>query len=250
MSNLFWLSAAQMERLQPHFPKLHGRPRVDDRRVLSGIIFIIHNGLRWCDAPREYGPHKTLYNRFVRWSRKGVFEKIFEELAKPTGPEADILMIDATHLKAHRIQPQKGGGEARLIGRTKGGMNSKLHTVGDGAGGPIRLHLTAGQRSGLKGTDALLPDLPPAKILIADRGYDSAKVRKIVSDQDIMICTPSKKNRKEPIPHCEATYKKRHKIENIFAKLKDWRRIAMRYDRCAHTFKSAIYIAATVIFWL
>ena len=102
MSNLFWLQEAHMERLRPHFPKSHGRPRVDDRRVLSGIIFIIRNGLRWCDAPREYGPHKTLYNRFVRWSRKGVFEKIFEELARPTGSAADVLMIDATHLKAHR----------------------------------------------------------------------------------------------------------------------------------------------------
>jgi len=75
-------------------------------------------------------------------------------------------------------------------------------------------------------------------------------VRKIVSDQDIEACIPSKKNRRKPIPYCETTYKKRHKVENLFAKLKDWRRIAMRYDRCAHTFKSAIYIAAIVIFWL
>ena len=102
MSNLFLLSEAQMARLELHFPKFHGRPRVDDQRVLSGIIFVIRNGLRWCDAPREYGPHKTLYNRFVRWSGKGIFEKIFEELARPTGPQADTLMIAATHLKAHR----------------------------------------------------------------------------------------------------------------------------------------------------
>ncbi len=129
-------------------------------------------------------------------------------------------------------------------------MNSKLHAVGDGAGRPIRLHLTAGQRSDFKGAGALFPDLPAAKVLIADRGCDSAKVRKIVSDQDIEACIPPKKNRKKPIPYCEATYKKRHKVENLLAKLKDWRRIAMRYDRCAHTFKSAIYIAAIVIFWL
>jgi len=129
-------------------------------------------------------------------------------------------------------------------------MNSKLHAVCDGAGRPIRLHLTAGQRSDFKGADVLLPDLPHAKVLIADRGYDSEKVRKIVEDQKIKACIPSKRNRKVPIPHCEATYKKRHKVENLFAKLKDWRRIATRYDRCAHTFMSAIYIAATVIFWL
>ena len=99
-----------MERLRPHFPRSHGRPRVDDRRVLSGIIFIIGNGLRWYDAPDEYGPHKTLYNRFVRWSAKGIFERIFDELARPTGAEADTLMIDAKHLKTHRTasSPEKG----------------------------------------------------------------------------------------------------------------------------------------------
>ena len=102
MSDLFWLTEAQTARLEPFFPQPHGKPRVDDRRVLSGIIFIIRNGLRWRDAPAEYGPHKTLYNRFVRWSRKGIFERIFEELANPSGLDADTLMIDATHLKAHR----------------------------------------------------------------------------------------------------------------------------------------------------
>ena len=75
--------------------------RVDDRRVISGIIYVIRNGLQWKDAPREYGPYKTLYNRFVRWSRMGVFNKIFVELAKAT-PSDKRLMIDATHLKAHR----------------------------------------------------------------------------------------------------------------------------------------------------
>ena len=101
MSDLFWLSEAQMRRIEPHFPRSHGVPRVDDRRILSGIIFVIRNGLRWRDAPREYGPHKTIYNRFVRWSRMGVFNRIFAALAAKGGKTAQ-LMIDATHLKAHR----------------------------------------------------------------------------------------------------------------------------------------------------
>jgi transposase len=71
MSDLFWLTDAQMARLEPFFPKSHGKPRVDDRRVLSGIIFINRNGLRWRDAPSAYGPHKTLYSRWKRWSDKG-----------------------------------------------------------------------------------------------------------------------------------------------------------------------------------
>jgi transposase len=101
MSDLFWLSAAQMRRIEPCFPLSHGVPRVDDRRVISGIIFVIRNGLRWRDAPQDYGPHKTIYNRFVRWSRLGVFNKIFAELAGKGG-KSERLMIDATHLKAHR----------------------------------------------------------------------------------------------------------------------------------------------------
>ncbi len=107
MSNLFWLTEAQMERLRPFFPKPHGRPRVDDRRVLSGIIFVNRNGLRWRDAPREYGPHKTLYNRWKRWSEKGIFARMLLELADQGG-ETDTLMIDATHLKAHRTASSLG----------------------------------------------------------------------------------------------------------------------------------------------
>ena len=101
MGDLIWLSDAQMRRIEPYFPLSHGVPRVDDRKVISGIIFVIRNGLRWRDAPKEYGPHKTIYNRFVRWSRLGVFNKIFAQLASK-GPRPERLMIDATHLKAHR----------------------------------------------------------------------------------------------------------------------------------------------------
>ena len=119
MSDLIWLSEAQMRRIEPYFPLSQGVPRVDDRRVVSGIIFVIRNGLRWRDVPKDYGPHKTIYNRFIRWSRMGgacqgsddaqhrwkagggVFNRIFAALAAKGGTP-DRLMIDATHLKAHR----------------------------------------------------------------------------------------------------------------------------------------------------
>ena len=101
MTDLIWLSEAQMRRIKPYFPLSHGVPRVDDRKVISGIIFVIRNGLRWRDAPVDYGAHKTIYNRFVRWSRLGVFSKIFAALASK-GPKPERLIIDATHLKAHR----------------------------------------------------------------------------------------------------------------------------------------------------
>ena len=87
MDDLFLLCEAQMRRIAPFFPLSYGVPRVDDRRAVSGIVFVIKNGLRWRDAPAAYGRHKTIYNRFIRWSRMGVFNRI---------------MIDATHLKVHR----------------------------------------------------------------------------------------------------------------------------------------------------
>ena len=113
MSDLYWLSDDQMAKLEPFFPKSHGKPRVDDKRVLSGIIFINRNGLRWRDAPDAYGPHKTLYSRWKRWSEKGIFARMLLELADQDS-HTDTLMIDATHLKTHRT--------ASSLGLKKGGV--------------------------------------------------------------------------------------------------------------------------------
>jgi transposase len=96
----------------------------------------------------------------------------------------------------------------------------------------------------------LLHKLPAACELIADRGYDSRRFRAALAERGITACIPSTRSRKVPIPHDATLYRQRHRIEIMFGRLKDWRRIAMRYDRCAHTFFSAITLAATVIFWL
>jgi transposase len=110
--------------------------------------------------------------------------------------------------------------------------------------------LSEGQMSDHKGASLVLDALPPAKALIADRGYDSKSFRQALVGRGIEPCIPSSRSRKVPYPYDKRLYRQRHKVENLFAKLKDWRRIATRYDRCAHTFFSAICIAATVIFWL
>ncbi|MGH8336474.1 MAG: IS5 family transposase [Gammaproteobacteria bacterium] len=251
MDDLFLLSEAQMRRIEPYFPRSHGMPRVDDRRILSGIVFVIRNGLRWRDAPKDYGPHKTIYNRFIRWSRLGVFNRILAELAAKGG-KPDRLMIDATHLKAHRTAASllKKGLFPRCIGRTKGGLNSKLHAVCDGRGRPLVMLLSEGQMSDYKGAALMLDALPPGKAMLGDRGYDADWFRNALTARGITPCIPSKANRKIPIPHDQTLYRQRHKIENMFGRIKDWRRVHTRYDRCAHTFFSAICIAAIVIFWM
>ncbi|TKW63209.1 MAG: IS5 family transposase [Paracoccus denitrificans] len=252
MSNLFWLTGAQMERLKPYFPKSHGKPRVDDRRVLSGIIFINRNGLRWFDAPTDYGPAKTLYNRWKRWSENGTFARIMVGLAAESD-EHKTIMIDATYLKAHRtassLRVKKGGG-GRQIGRTKGGINTKLHAVADAKGRLIQFFMSAGHVSDYTGAAALLSSLPKAGWMLADRGYDADWFRESLKNKGIKVCIPGRKPRKKPVIYDKRRCKLRNRIEIMFGRLKDWRRVATRYDRCPETFFSAILLAATVIFWL
>jgi transposase len=117
MSEVYWLTDEQWSRLAPLLPNdTRGVPRVDDRRVISGIVHVLKSGGRWADAPTVYGPRKTLYNRFVRWAAKGVWLDIFHALAASGGPPAEVL-LDSTHAKAHRCAAGgKGGSRARRSG--------------------------------------------------------------------------------------------------------------------------------------
>jgi transposase len=168
---------------------------VDDKRGLSGIIFINRNGLRWRDAPAEYGSHKTPYSRWKRCSEKGIFARVLLELADQSGG-TDALMIDATHLKTHRT--------ACLPPTT---CWQTVDTMQTGIAKPLK---TRGSR----------------------RAY-----------------LPKRTARLQP-PFDEARYRKRHKIEKSFARLKDWRQVATRYDWCPRVFLSACALAAVVMFWL
>ena len=142
------------------------------------------------------------------------------------------------------------GALSRCIGRTKGGLNTKLHAVCDGKGRPIMLLLTEGPVSDFKGAALLIDQMPQAKTLIADKGYDANWFRHALIKRGTSPCIPPKSNRKSDIPYDRTLYRERHRIENMFGRLKDWRRIHTRYDRCAHAFMSAIAIAAAVIYWI
>jgi transposase len=113
-SNLFWLSDEQWEQIEPHLPKdVRGKERVDDRRVISGILHVLKSGCRWCDCPPEYGPYTTIYNRFARWAERGIWEALLRKLAS-RGRMTDTQMIDSTHIKAHRsASGGKGGSKSR-----------------------------------------------------------------------------------------------------------------------------------------
>ena len=126
---LFWLSERQWVRIEPHLPTgLPGPARDDDRRIISGIIHVLQSGARWRDCPPEYGPPTTIYNRFVRWARRGVWENLFRELAG-NGRSTDTQMIDSTHIKAHRSAAGgKGGSKSRLLAvRAEGATRRFTH---------------------------------------------------------------------------------------------------------------------------
>ena len=129
-------------------------------------------------------------------------------------------------------------------------MNTKLHAVTDANGRPISFFMTAGQVSDYIGAAALLDELPKAQWLLADRGYDADWFRDALQEKGITPCIPGRKNRNKAVKHDKRRYKRRNRIEIMFGRLKDWRRVATRYDRCPNAFFSAIALAATVIFWL
>ena len=160
-------------------------------------------------------------------------------------------MIDAASLKAHRtassLRVEKGGPRAqkgRLIGRTKGGLSTKLHAVADAEGGPIRFFLAAGQGSDCIGALALLG----ADWLLADKGYDANWLREALPDRGIKPCSPGRKSRGTAARHDKRRTKRRHRIETMVGCPKDRRRAAMRHDRCPKGFLSAIAHAATAMF--
>jgi transposase len=129
-------------------------------------------------------------------------------------------------------------------------MNTKLHAVTDENGRPIRFFMTAGPVSDYTGAAALLGGLPAATWLLADRGYDADWFREGLQNKGITPCIPGRKSRVTPVKYDKRRYKCRNRIEIMFGRLKDWRRVATRYDRCPKVFLSAVALAATVLFWL
>ena len=179
----------------------------------------------------------------------GVFAQIMMGLAEQA-PDNTTIPIDATYLKAHRTASslwlKKGLG--RLIGQTKGGMNTKPHAVTEGNGRPVRFFITAGQVIDYTGAAALMHGLSEADWLLADRGYDADWFRKDLIEWGTRPCIAGRKSPKTTIKYDKRRYKRRNRIERMFGNIKDWRRVATRYDRSPELVLSAIALATTVIF--
>jgi len=139
---------------------------------------------------------------------------------------------------------------AHGIGRTNGGRNTKLHAICDSQGRPLALLLTPGNVHDCKPASCLIETLPPSAQLVADKAYDSLPLRQWLVARGTTPVIPPRKNSRKPWPYDLAAYRQRNVVERMFCRLKDWRRIATRFDRNLHTFFSAVALAATVTWWL
>ncbi|MGZ5812748.1 MAG: IS5 family transposase [Xanthobacteraceae bacterium] len=249
-SNLFWLSDEQWERIEPHLPTdVRGVERQDDRRVISGIVQVLKSGCRWCDCPPEYGPHTTVYNRFVRWARRGIWENLFRKLAG-NGRSTDTQMIDSTHVKAHRSAAGgKGGSRNRLLA-ARGGRNTKIHALADAKGRLIAILLTGGEAHDYPLAKRLIRRVNPPEHLLGDMAYDGDELREELERHRTKSVIPNRPNRRHPFSFSKRLYKLRWRIESAFNRLKDFRRIATRYDKLGRNYLASVCLAAALVWWI
>ncbi|MER8792212.1 IS5 family transposase [Mesorhizobium sp. M0983] len=235
--------------IEPLLPKRpRGVPRVDDRRVLNGIFWVLRSGAPWRDVPERYGPRTTCYNRFVRWRKAGVWDRLVDAITK--GHDGKVQMIDTSIVRVHQQgATAKKGGRDHCLGRSRGGLTTKIHALVDAKGMPIKLMLTAGQMSDIASAADLITDLPEGAMLLADKGYDANALRNAVSERKAWANIPPKANRKDPICFSPFLYKDRNLVERFFNKAKQFRRIATRYDKLAENYLTALKLVAIRI-WL
>lgn len=242
------ISKRQFNKIRRLFPARKQANRLDDRKVISAIIFVIRYGIPWRQIPDFYGKWASIYSRFNRWSKAGIIQKMFDAFAHKL-PKRCNAMIDSTFSKAQRTaSSMRSDGNNRQLGRSRGGITTKIHLLCNSDGKPMDFCLTPGQVSDIK-TAPILTDRNKMQCLIADKAYSSKAYRRRLADQHIKACIPPKSNEKNPTPYDAKLYKTRHIIENMFSKLKDWQGVAFRGNRCAHSFHSFVAIALIFIFF-
>src|SRR4051812_39801699 len=193
------------------------------------------------------GPRTTCYNRFVRWRRAGVWDQIMDALA--AGHDAAVQMIDTAVVRMHQHGACVADNNHQDMGRSRGGLTSKIHAVVDTNGLPVHLALTPGEAHDNRLCSVLLSALLPQTMLLADRGYDADWIRELARQQGAWANIPPKRNRKDPICFSPYLYRVRNLIERFFNKIKQCRRVATRYDKLAANYLAFVKLASIRV-WL
>jgi transposase len=249
MPNEYWLGDKAWATIEPLLPNVYaGARRHDDRRIISGIIHVLRSGCRWKGCPAVYGPYTTVYNRFNRWSGRGRWQRIFDALVAAV--PNDSRSIDSTSIKVQRSAAGgKGGASKQAIGRSRGGRTTKIHGVTDSLGRLFRFSLTAGNIADITPAHELAAKLPSHGCLIGDMGYDAKKLRVNLAYRGTATVIPTNPTHKHQWYINQETYKDRNLVERAWCRIKDFRRIATRYDKLARNFASSVALAAIVIWW-
>lgn len=236
----------RIENLLPGREETVGVTAKNNRLFVEAVLYRYRSGIAWRDLPERFGDFRVIHTRHSRWSKSGVWGKIFEVLAEDSDNE--YAMLDSTIVRAHQHSAgakKKENDEA--IGKSKGGLSTKIHAVCDAIGNPVAFHLTAGQAHDLEGADALIDNIK-ADALLADKAYDAdERVLKKLEGKNCEATIPPKSMRKNQRAYDRIKYQARHLIENFFAKLKQYRAIATRYDKKSRNFLGGIYLAASAI---
>lgn len=250
------ITDAQWELVEPLLPGRRngkaGRPSAANRTHLEGILWIARTGSPWRDLPEAFGKWITVYQRFRRWSLAGVFERVFEAT---TGLlDLRSVQVDGTFVKVHQHgtgAPRRGGTpetarKREAIGRTRGGLNTKLMALVDHDGQLVRFSIAPGNAAEVREVEPLINGVPAAE-LVADKAYDSDALRHALAEHGITATIPPRVNRVLPRPFDAESYRRRHLVENYFADLKQFRGVATRYCKLAERFSSMVTLAAWFI---
>ena len=248
MAGEFWVSEAQWGAIGPLLPKNQpGARRTDDPRVISGIVHVLKTGCRWQDCPAVDGPSTTVYNRFRRWTVRGIWRQLFDALAR--ADPGDGQAIERTTAKAHRSSAGGKGGRSAGDWPFARRTHNENPRIVDARGRPIAIEVTPSHLGDVRFATGLITGVPPGACLAADTAYDSDDLRRFLLERGTLPVIPNNPTRKRHHPFDETAYRQRNLIERMFCRLKDWRRLVIRYDNLAAYFAAAVLLAAVIIWW-
>jgi transposase len=222
-----------------------GATAKDNRLFINAITWIAKTGAPWRDLPERFGNWNSVFQRFNRWCKAGLFETI---MAKLQDPDLGVLLLDSTIIRAHQHAAGAEGScsQAEALGRSRGGFSTKIHVACDGLGKPVKIILTPGQDHDVTQGPALIAGSDAEKI-IADKGYDSEAFIADIESRAAEAVIPPRRNRLSERTYDREEYKKRNVVERFINVIKQSRRVATRYEKTARNFLGVVALAATFV---
>jgi transposase len=240
----------RIKHLLPGQPGQHGKVAKNNRLFMDAILWISKTGAPWRDLPESFGNWNSTWRRLDRWAKKGVWQRVFEVLQDP---DLEWVILDSTSIRAHphaagakKKVDGSGGQAAQALGRSRGGFTTKIHGAISGLGLPAKLLLTPGQAADVSQAEELLEGLRPA-VVIADKAFDSKALVDVIEARGAEAVIPSLSSRKEHRAYDRERYKDRNLVERFWHKLKQYRRVATRYEKTAQNFLAFVHVASIMI---